>query len=149
MVVNRAALTDSRASGKKQGAAMKFATVSKSLVLGLALMLASSAFASSKASLTLMNPTTVNGTKLKAGDYKLEWEGSGPNVEVSIMQGKTVVAKVPAKMVDLTSAASDNAAVVQKQSDGSQTLAGARFAGKKFALELGQSSDDMQGGSTK
>ena len=128
---------------------MKFATVSKSLVLGLALLLASSAFAASKASLTLQDPTSVNGTKLKAGDYKLEWEGSGPNIEVSIMQGKTVLAKVPAKMVDLSTAAPDNAAVVQKKSDGSRTLAGARFAGKKFALELGESNDDMQGGSTK
>ena len=80
---------------------MKFATVSKSLVMGLALTLASSAFAASKANLTLNNPTNINGTKLKPGDYKLEWEGSGPSVEVSIVQGKEVVTKVPAKIVDL------------------------------------------------
>ena len=66
---------------------MKFATVSKSLVLGLALTLASSAFAASKANLTLNNPTSVNGTKLKPGDYKLEWDGTGPNVGVRF-QGK-------------------------------------------------------------
>ena len=128
---------------------MKFATVSKSLVMGLALLLASSAFAATKGSLTLLNPATVNGTKLKAGDYKLEWEGTGPNVEVSIMQGKTVLAKVPAKVVDLTSAARDNAAVVNKGDNGSNTLAGARFAGKKFALEIGESGDAMQAGSSK
>ena len=74
---------------------MKFATVSKSLVLGLALTLASSAFAASKAILTSNNPTNINGTKFKAGDYKLEWDGSGPEVEVSIVQGKNVVTKVP------------------------------------------------------
>ena len=51
---------------------MKFATVSKSLVMGLALLLASSAFAATKASLQLHNPTMVNGTKLQPGDYKLE-----------------------------------------------------------------------------
>ena len=50
---------------------MKFATISKSVVMGLALLLASSAFAATKASLNLQHPTTVNGTKLKAGDYKL------------------------------------------------------------------------------
>jgi hypothetical protein len=66
---------------------MKFATVSKSLMMGLALLLASSAFAATKASLTLQNPATINGTKLKAGEYRLEWDGSGPNVEVSITQG--------------------------------------------------------------
>ena len=77
---------------------MKFATVSKSLVMGLAVLLASSAFAATKASLTLQNPTTINGTKLKAGEYRLEWDGSGPNVEVSIVKGKKEIAKVPAKV---------------------------------------------------
>ena len=128
---------------------MRFATVSKSLVMGLALLLASSAFAATKASLTLQSPATINGAKLKPGDYKLQWEGSGPNVEVSIMQGKTVLAKVPGKVVDLSSPASNNAAVMQHHGDGSATLAGARFEGKKFALELGDSSDGMQPGSSK
>ena len=128
---------------------MKFATVSKSLVMGLALLLASSAFAASKANLTLQHPTTVNGTTLKPGDYKLEWDGSGPNVEVSIIQGKNVVTKVPAKVVDLSSPAQNSAAIVTKKNDGTSTLAGARFEGKKFALEMGESSDGMQAGSSK
>jgi hypothetical protein len=151
MVVNRAALTASRVrSGNKiQGAAMKFATVSKSLVMGLALLLASSAFAATKASVVLQNPTTIQGTKLKAGEYKLQWDGTGPNVEVSIIQGKTVLAKVPAKLVDLSSPAQNNAAVVKRNDDGTTTLAGARFEGKKFALELGDSSEGMQAGSSK
>jgi len=128
---------------------MKFATVSKSLVMGLALLLTSSAFAATKASLTLQNPTIINGTKLKPGDYKLQWDGSGPNVEVSIMQGRTVLAKVPAKVVDLNSPAQKNATVVRHNDDGTSTLAGARFEGKKFAIELGDASDGMQAGSSK
>jgi ABC-type nitrate/sulfonate/bicarbonate transport system substrate-binding protein len=128
---------------------MKFATVSKSLVMGLALLLASSAFAASKATLTLQNPTTINGAKLKAGEYKLLWDGAGPNVEVSIMQGKTVLAKVPAKVVDLSLPAQNNAAVVKRNDDGTTTLAGARFEGKKYALELGDSTEGMQAGSSK
>jgi hypothetical protein len=128
---------------------MKFATVSKSLFMGLALTLASSAFAASRANLTLNNPTSINGTKLKPGDYKLEWEGSGPSVEVSIVQGKKVVTKVAAKIVDLDKAPSNDAALLKQNSDGSTTLSGARFQGKKFALELGESSDGMQAGSSK
>jgi hypothetical protein len=128
---------------------MKFATVSKSLVMGLALLLASSAFATTKGKLILQEPTTVNGTKLKAGDYKLEWDGSGPNVEVSIVQGKTVVAKVPAKIVDLKTPAISDTAVVRKNDDGTRTLAGAQFENKKFALQLGDSDDGMQAGSSK
>jgi hypothetical protein len=127
---------------------MKLMTISKSLVLGSALLLASSAFAATKAQLHLSTPTKVNGTQLKAGDYKLEWDGTGPNVEVSVIQGKNVVAKTSAKVVDLPSASSNNAAVVKKNDDGSNTLAGIRFEGKKFALELGES-DGMQMGSSK
>src|SRR5215469_14014050 len=117
---------------------MKFATVTKSLVMGLVLLLAGSAFAASKASLSLNHDTTVNGTKLKAGDYKLQWDGSGPDVEVSIVQGKNVVAKVPAKLVDLNSNAANDAAVIKNNNDGTSSLAGVRFAGKKYALELGR-----------
>ena len=127
---------------------MKFAAVSKGLILGLALLLASSAFAASKATLQLSNPTVVNGTKLKAGDYKIQWDGSSPNVEVSILQGKNVVAKVPAKVVNLDRAAANDAAVTQTNSDGTSSLIGVRFEGKKFALEMDEASDGT-GGSSK
>jgi hypothetical protein len=119
----------------------KFATVSKSLVMGAALLLASSAFAGTKANLQLSSPAVVNGTQLKPGDYKLEWEGAGPNVEVSVMKGKAVVAKVPARVVDLPSPSINNAAVTTKNNDGTTALTGARFEGKKYALEIGDSAD--------
>jgi hypothetical protein len=150
LIASRAALTVSRRIfGKEKGAAMKFAIISKSLVLSLAVLTASSAFAANKGSLTLVNPATINGTQLKAGDYKLQWDGTGPAVEVSIMKGNTVVAKVPGKVVDLSAPAQNNAAIVQKSDSGPNTLAGARFEGKKFALELGESNDGMQAGSSK
>ena len=130
---------------------MKFATVSlsKTLVLGLALLLASSALAATKGSLQISNPVTVNGTTLKAGDYKVQWEGAGPNVEVSIMQGKNVLAKAPAHVVELQAAAANDAAVTRKNDSGPNSLAGLRFQGKKTALELGEASDGMQAGSSK
>jgi hypothetical protein len=127
---------------------MKFATFSKGLVIGLAVLLAASAFAATKATLHLDNPTTVNGTALKPGDYSLRWDGTGPNVDVSIMQGKTVIAKVPAKLVELSAPANYDSAVVTQGTNGS-TLTGARFEGKKVALQLGDSSDGMQSGSSK
>ena len=129
---------------------MKFATVSKSLVLGLALVLASSAFATTKGNLQLSNAVTINGTQLKAGDYKVQWEGSGPNVEVSILKGKNVVAKAPARVVELHDAAVNDAAVIHKGDSGSETLAGLRFEGKRLALELGAATDGGQAdGSSK
>jgi hypothetical protein len=128
---------------------MKFATVSKgtvlkSLVLGLALVVASSAFASSKGSLQLGNPVLVNGTMLKAGEYKVQWDGAGPDVEVSILQGKNVVLKTQARVVELQSAPSNDAAVTSRSDSGPSSLSGIRFSGKKIALELTAASHGMQ-----
>jgi hypothetical protein len=39
--------------------------------------------------------------------------------------------------------------VTQKGEDGAKSLAGLRFEGKKFALEVGEASDGMQAGSSK
>jgi hypothetical protein len=129
---------------------MKFATVSKSVVLALALVLASTAFAATKYNLQLSDPVTVNGTTLKPGDYKVEWEGTGPSVELNIMQGKKVLAKVPAHVVELQAPASNDAAVTRTNDSGPRSLTGVRFGGKKTALDLGEATDSMQaGGSSK
>ena len=128
---------------------MKFATVSKSLVFGLAMLLGSTAFAANKANLQLSNPTLVNGTTLKPGDYKIQWEGAGPNVELSILQGSKVIAKVPAHVVELETPAAYDAAVTRNSDSGTESLAGLRFQGKKLSLELGEASEAMQGGSSR
>jgi hypothetical protein len=111
---------------------------SKSLFLGLALLLATSAFAANKGSLQIQEPTSVNGTKLAPGDYKLEWDGTGPSVELSIKQGKKVIAKVPAHVVDLSRPAQNDAAVVKNSEDGTKTLSEVRLSGKKFAFAVGE-----------
>jgi hypothetical protein len=111
---------------------------SKSLFLGLALLLATSAFAANKGSLQIQEPTSVNGTKLAPGDYKLQWDGNGPSVELSIMQGRKVIAKVPAHMVDLSKPAQNDAAVVKNSEDGTKTLSEVRLSGKKFAFAVGE-----------
>lgn len=111
---------------------------SKSLFLGLALLLATSAFAANKGSLSVQEPITVNGTQLKPGDYKVEWQGNGPSVEISISQGKKVIAKVPAHVVNLDSPSQNDAAVVKNNGDGTKSLSEVRLSGKKFALALGE-----------
>ena len=111
---------------------------SKNLFLGLALLLATSAFAANKGSLQIQEPTSVNGTKLSPGDYKLQWDGNGPSVELSIMQGRKVIAKVPAHVVDLSKPAQNDAAVVKNSEDGTKTLSEVRLSGKKFAFAVGE-----------
>jgi hypothetical protein len=128
---------------------MKTAKMSKGLLLGLALLLATSAFASNKGSLAVTDPVSVGGKQLAAGDYKVSWEGNGPNVELSIMKGKNVVATVPAHMIELSSSASSDAAVVSHNSDGTQTLSEIRFSGKKYAFAIGGESARAETDSSK
>jgi hypothetical protein len=111
---------------------------SKSLFLGLALLLATSAFAANKGSLSVQEPVMVNGTRIAVGDYKVEWEGTGPNVELSITQGKKVIAKVPAHMVDLSTPSPSDATIVKNNGDGVRTLSEVRLSGKKFAFSIGE-----------
>lgn len=123
---------------------MRFATVSKLMVLGLAVLLAASAFAGTKAGLRLSNPVTVNGTTLKPGEYKLQWEGTGPNVELTFIQSGKVIAKSPAHIVQLQSPSANDAAVTKTSSSGPSSLTGVRFQGKKLALELTEPGEAMQ-----
>ena len=129
---------------------MKLSKVSKGLLLGLALLLATSAFAANKGSLQVSDEVTVSGKQLARGEYTVKWEGNGPNVELNILQGKKVVATTPARLIDLNRSADGDSAVVRKNDDGSRTLAEIRFAGKKYALAVGNESAKAEAGdSTK
>ena len=125
---------------------MKFANFSKGWLLGLALLLATSAFAASnKGSMQLLDPVTVSGKQLPAGDYSVKWDGTGPNVELSILQGSKVVATTPARLIDLNQKTNGDAAVVKKNDDGSKSLSEIRFGGKRYALAIGQETASMEG----
>ena len=129
---------------------MKFSNTSKGLLLGLALLLATSAFAANKGSLQVSDTVNVSGKSLAAGEYNVKWEGNGPNVELNILLGKKVVATIPARLIDLDRSAPGNTSVVKRNEDGSKTLSEIRFAGKKYALALGDESAKADtGDSTK
>ena len=129
---------------------MKFANVSKGLLLGLALLLATSVFAASnKGSVQFMDSVTVSGKQLPAGDYSVKWEGNGPNVELNILKGNKVVATTPARLIDLSQKANNDAAVVKSNDDGSRSLAEIHFGGKKYGLAIGQETAMDGSGSSK
>ena len=106
------------------------------LVLGCAVLLASSAFAANKASFRLMQPADVAGKQLPAGNYNVQWDGSGNSVQVNITQGKKQVASTTASVVQMQTKASDDSALINTKPDGSRSLAQLRFRGKTFALDL-------------
>lgn len=120
------------------------------MVLALAVLVATSAFAgnTNKGSLHLSEAAQVNGQSVPAGDYQLRWEGTGANVEVSFMQGKKLVTKAPAKVVEVKDAFNHDAAVVDRGS-AAPTVTEVRFAGKKYALSLTGAEKAAMGESTK
>ncbi len=127
---------------------MKVTGISRGLLLGLALTLATSAFAANKGSVQFNDPVTVNGKQVAAGEYNLTWDGSGPNVELNILKGKNVVATVPARMVDLDRAAATNS-IVTVSDGGQKSLTEIRFSGKKFALAVGSESAKAEPGGSR
>jgi hypothetical protein len=128
---------------------MKLNAVAKTVVLGLAVLLATSAFASNKGSLQVRETVEVNGQQLAPGAYQVRWDGAGSNVEVSFMQGKREVAKTSAKIIALDKASDYDSAVVDHGS-GKASVSELRFAGKKVALAIGGTDKaELSGNSSK
>ena len=126
---------------------MKSSLFSKIIFAALALALTASAFAandSHKSNFEISAPTQVNGTQLAAGEYTAKWEGSGPTVQVSILQGRKVIATVPAQVVALTEPAAQTQAEVKSNSSGDRELTSLQFSGKKYSLDLGSESAKAQ-----
>jgi len=54
-------------------------------------------------SVNIAEEVRVANTQLKPGDYKLEWSGSGPDVQVTFLRNNKAVATVPATLENQTS----------------------------------------------
>ncbi len=118
---------------------MRFSLYSKVIVLTMAGLLATSAFAAGaahKGSFKVTDPVAVNGKQLPAGDYTITWNGDGPDVTVNITQGSKVLATASGKVVALDQKSDQDAAEVRNSSSGSRELTAVRFSGKKYALEI-------------
>jgi hypothetical protein len=50
-------------------------------------------------SVTFSETVTVNGTQIPPGDYRVEWKGTGPSVEVTILKAGKVLVSSPATLV--------------------------------------------------
>ena len=113
---------------------MSVSKISKGLLLGLALLLATSGFAANKGTLQVNDPVTVNGKQLGAGEYTVKWDGAGPNVELNILKGKNVVATVPARMLDLEQSPSRDSVVTNTNSDGHKVAERNSLFGKEVCV---------------
>jgi len=108
----------------------------KGLFLTAVILVAGSAFAGSKGSMELLRPATIAGTQLPAGNYTVQWNGTGDQVQLQIFQGKKSVASTNAHVVKLEHPLRENSVVVVPSNDGSRSIARINFGKRDFALEL-------------
>jgi hypothetical protein len=108
----------------------------KGMFLAGVVLTAAVALASSKGSLELQHPTNVAGTQLATGNYTVQWDGTGDQVEVKIFKGKDAVATTSARVVKVEHPMPHDAAITTTNSDGTSSLSQIMFGGKKFGLVL-------------
>lgn len=87
-------------------------------VVALVLTLALSAFAGNSGTLRLNNDSSVNGTKLSAGEYKVTIDGTGPEVKVIFTQAGKVKATVNGTLAEGTVAPEFSSVITSKADDG-------------------------------
>jgi hypothetical protein len=54
--------------------------------------------APNKTVINLVEPTIVGSVILQPGEYRIEWNGPGPDVQVSFSQGNKTIAAIPATL---------------------------------------------------
>jgi hypothetical protein len=127
---------------------MKLNNLAKTVMLGLAVFVATAAFAGNSGTFLAHEAVEINGQQLAAGTYQVRWSGTGSNAELSFMKGNKEVAKTTARIVPLNQAPSFDSATVD-HSDGKATVSEIRFAGKKTAFALGVSDRAAMGDGSK
>jgi len=123
---------------------MKLAKISHGLLLGLTLLLAASASAASKGSVSLNDDVTVSGMRLAKGNYRIEWQGTGPEVDLTFIKSGKVVTTVPARLLELNRKGEYQGYGTRKQDDGSISLTDIYFSGQKYRLAIGPESPATQ-----
>jgi len=94
-------------------------------------------------SVEISDAVQIGGTKLKPGNYKVEWQGTGPEVQVSFQQsGKTVVT-VPGTLKTNDDQVTNDAIVTEATGAGTSTLKEIDFRHLKQALVFDQDLGSM------
>jgi hypothetical protein len=136
---------------KKKGELHMKLTKIATFAIGASLCLASGAFAGdeAKGKLHLINPVTIDGKQVKAGEYNVQREGSGADVKLVITKGKQTIATVPAHQVEEKAAHNEEGYGSRTEADGSKTLTTVFFGGNKYDLQAGTNqAAQTQNGST-
>jgi hypothetical protein len=138
--------TERRTENKKE-LFMKMSRISI-MLFGGALLFSSAALAgtNNKGKLELTNKVVVDGKPIEPGSYRVEWDGSGPAVQVKLLQGDQTVATLPAHLTEQTDKNAQDSYATTTEPDGSRELTAIYPGGKRLALQFDQSAAAPQSG---
>jgi hypothetical protein len=117
---------------------MKYA-ISTALFSMLLLLLPASALAAENTSRTvnILTPVVVQGQHLRAGHYKVEWQESGPRVQVNFVRNGKTVATVPAMLRENDDQIKQDDIVTRQSASNQNILQEIDFSHNKEALTFG------------
>jgi len=107
----------------------------------LVLTCALSAFAVQK-SITVYSDSTLNGQKVAAGDYKLDYQINGSSAEVKLLKNKKTIASATGQVVEAEAPAAQTAVVRTNNPDGSSSIVEIQLANQKSAIRFAPESAD-------
>jgi hypothetical protein len=108
----------------------------------LALLLPVGALARNNAhSVQIFNVVQIGSTQLKPGNYKVEWQGTGPAVQVSFHQSGKAVVTVPATLKANDDQVTQDAIMTEATSADTSELKEIDFGRQKEALVFDQNPD--------
>lgn len=109
-----------------------------SSMFAVALLFALPAFAGNtvKKSLDIHETVLVEGTQLRPGNYKFEWSGTGPDVQVTILHNGDKMATVSGHLVQESASNDQTGYGLKAGPNGEKDLSEIFFSGEKYNLEL-------------
>jgi hypothetical protein len=108
----------------------------------LALTFSVGAFAAEK-SITVYSDSTLNGQKVAAGNYKLQYDLNGSTAQVKLMKGKKdVVATATGQVVENETLPAETAVIRAQQPDGSSSIVEIQLAKQKSSIRFAPEASD-------
>jgi len=109
-----------------------------SILFAGSLLLCATAFAAktNKKTMHLYEKAKLEGNLLNQGDYQVEWSGTGPNVELNVVQGRDTLATVPARVVSENTSNEHEGYVLQPARNGGESIEEIFFSGAKYDLKI-------------
>ena len=107
------------------------------IVFPLASLASDNSAREQKKDVNLADQVVLAGKTLAPGQYKVEWQGNGPNVKANFVRSGKTVLTAPAKVAQLKTKAPYDAVVERTRKNGAKTISEIEWNNQRQALMFG------------